>query len=64
MADKGEQYRDARKPPVVGDIARLTDRNLVMAKCAQGEHSPQTKYGIVGIICAVVLFPFGFCCMW
>ncbi|KZT73874.1 hypothetical protein DAEQUDRAFT_721355 [Daedalea quercina L-15889] len=31
----------------------------LMAKCARGEHQVTTKYGVVGIIFSVALFPIG-----
>ena len=36
----------------------------VMARCARGEHDPETKYGVVGIILAIVCFPCGLICLW
>jgi peptidoglycan/LPS O-acetylase OafA/YrhL len=36
---------------------------LVFARCAQGIHEPTTKYGICGIITAVVCFPIGLICL-
>lgn len=36
---------------------------LVYARCAQGIHQPTTKYGICGIITAVVCFPCGLICL-
>ncbi|KAI0092080.1 hypothetical protein BDY19DRAFT_928227, partial [Irpex rosettiformis] len=35
----------------------------VMARCAQGNHDPETKYGVFGIIMAVVCFPCGLICL-
>ncbi|GBE84859.1 hypothetical protein SCP_0700390 [Sparassis crispa] len=29
------------------------------ARCASGNHEPKTQYGVVGIICAICLFPIG-----
>ncbi|EIN07287.1 hypothetical protein PUNSTDRAFT_71367, partial [Punctularia strigosozonata HHB-11173 SS5] len=34
-------------------------RNNMMAQCAQGHHDPKTKYGVPGIIGAIVCFPCG-----
>ncbi|TFY62474.1 hypothetical protein EVJ58_g3852 [Rhodofomes roseus] len=31
----------------------------LMAKCARGEHQITKKYGVIGIICSVALFPVG-----
>lgn len=37
----------------------------VYARCARGEHSVVSKHGALGIICAVIMFPFGFICyLW
>ena len=36
---------------------------LVMAKCARGEHQVSRKYGVVGIIFGVALFPVGMLAM-
>ncbi len=36
----------------------------VLARCAHGQHDPETKYGIVGILCAVLCFPCGLICLW
>ncbi|KAG5721629.1 hypothetical protein E4T56_gene5196 [Termitomyces sp. T112] len=38
-------------------------RAAQFAKCAQGEHNRETKYGICGIITAVVCFPIGLICL-
>ncbi|CAK5277364.1 unnamed protein product [Mycena citricolor] len=34
------------------------------AQCAQGVHQPTTKYGVCGIITAVVCFPIGLICLF
>ncbi|KAI0701794.1 hypothetical protein BC835DRAFT_1264570, partial [Cytidiella melzeri] len=37
--------------------------NAVMARCARGEHDPETKYGLFGILCAILCFPCGLICL-
>ncbi|KAJ7271872.1 hypothetical protein B0H12DRAFT_1091816 [Mycena haematopus] len=39
-------------------------RAQLFAQCAQGIHQPTTKYGICGIITAVVCFPIGLICLF
>ncbi|KAJ7285745.1 hypothetical protein C8J57DRAFT_1285688 [Mycena rebaudengoi] len=39
-------------------------RAQLYARCAQGIHEPTTKYGICGIITAVVCFPIGLICLF
>lgn len=36
----------------------------LFARCAQGVHEPTTKYGVCGIITAVVCFPIGLICLF
>ncbi|KAI0070443.1 hypothetical protein K474DRAFT_1608687, partial [Panus rudis PR-1116 ss-1] len=36
----------------------------VMAQCARGNHNIEKKYGVCGIICAVLLFPCGLICLF
>ncbi|KAI0347186.1 hypothetical protein BDW22DRAFT_503019 [Trametopsis cervina] len=35
----------------------------LMERCARGEHDPETKYGTLGIILAIVCFPCGLICL-
>lgn len=42
----------------MGGLAHCCLR-VVMAKCARGEHQVSRKYGVVGIIFGVALFPVG-----
>ncbi|THU88412.1 hypothetical protein K435DRAFT_761920 [Dendrothele bispora CBS 962.96] len=46
--------------------AQLGDqyRSALFAQCAQGNHQPETKYGVCGIITAVVCFPCGLICLF
>ncbi|KAH9936218.1 uncharacterized protein B0H18DRAFT_972862 [Fomitopsis serialis] len=51
-------------------IPQMTEAQLgynyqleLMARCARGEHQVSTKYGVVGIICSVALFPVGMLCL-
>ena len=37
--------------------------NIVYAQCAAGNHDFETKYGPVGIILAIALFPIGLFCL-
>ena len=54
----------ARPPRVCVCGASLTAwLRLVMAKCARGEHQVSRKYGVVGIIFGVALFPVGMLAM-
>ncbi|KAJ7430720.1 hypothetical protein B0H11DRAFT_2083542 [Mycena galericulata] len=39
-------------------------RAQLFAQCAQGIHQPTTKYGVCGIITAVVCFPIGLICLF
>ncbi|KAJ3768766.1 hypothetical protein FB446DRAFT_254492 [Lentinula raphanica] len=48
------------QPQVVGDQYRAH----LFAQCAQGIHDPHTKYGVCGIITAVVCFPIGLICLF
>ena len=36
----------------------------VFALCAQGQHDVTNKYGVVGIILAIVCFPCGLFALW
>ncbi|KAI0035934.1 hypothetical protein K488DRAFT_82546 [Vararia minispora EC-137] len=38
-------------------------QHQLFAKCAQGDHDVTTTFGLCGIICAVLLFPFGLVCL-
>ncbi|KAF8066881.1 hypothetical protein FPV67DRAFT_1213280 [Lyophyllum atratum] len=46
--------------PALGEQYRAAQ----FARCAQGNHSRKTKYGVCGIITAVILFPFGLVCLF
>ncbi|KAI0092081.1 hypothetical protein BDY19DRAFT_928230 [Irpex rosettiformis] len=35
----------------------------LMARCARGQHDPQTKFGLLGILCAIFCFPCGLLCL-
>ncbi|KAJ6623560.1 hypothetical protein B0H10DRAFT_2010503 [Mycena sp. CBHHK59/15] len=39
-------------------------RAQLYAQCAQGIHQPTTKYGLCGLICAIVFFPIGLICLF
>ncbi|KAJ6596982.1 hypothetical protein DFH09DRAFT_107961 [Mycena vulgaris] len=39
-------------------------RAQLFAQCAQGIHQPTTKYGVCGIITAVICFPIGLICLF
>ncbi|KAK0463962.1 uncharacterized protein EV420DRAFT_1638880 [Desarmillaria tabescens] len=39
-------------------------RSALYAQCAAGVHEPTTKFGICGIITAVVCFPIGLICLF
>ncbi|KAF7305073.1 hypothetical protein MKEN_01222300 [Mycena kentingensis (nom. inval.)] len=39
-------------------------RHALFAACAQGNHSPTTKYGVCGIITAILCFPIGLICLF
>ncbi|KIK66853.1 hypothetical protein GYMLUDRAFT_218270 [Collybiopsis luxurians FD-317 M1] len=36
----------------------------LLGQCAQGIHDPETKYGVCGIITAVICFPIGLICLF
>ncbi|PCH40185.1 hypothetical protein WOLCODRAFT_150224 [Wolfiporia cocos MD-104 SS10] len=38
-------------------------KDEMFAQCAAGNHQVQKKYGVCGIICAVLLFPCGLFCL-
>ncbi|EJF63327.1 hypothetical protein DICSQDRAFT_168209 [Dichomitus squalens LYAD-421 SS1] len=44
------------------DAGKEYQANL-MNMCASGNHDYTKKYGICGIICAIVLFPCGLICL-
>ncbi|TRM56233.1 hypothetical protein BD626DRAFT_414471 [Schizophyllum amplum] len=48
------------------DAAQLGEqyRAELFARCAQGVHDPTTKYGMCGIITAVLCFPCGLICLF
>ncbi|KAI0720584.1 hypothetical protein C8T65DRAFT_735911 [Cerioporus squamosus] len=41
-----------------------TYQENLMSLCASGQHDPTKKYGIFGIIMAVVCFPCGLICLF
>ena len=41
----------------------LIESSAVLAQCARGQHQVTKKYGVCGIICAVLLFPCGLLCL-
>ncbi|KAI0647957.1 hypothetical protein C8Q79DRAFT_1008333 [Trametes meyenii] len=43
-------------------VGKQYQENL-MAMCATGNHDVSKKYGVCGIICAVLLFPCGLICL-
>ncbi|KAK7031152.1 hypothetical protein VNI00_013567 [Paramarasmius palmivorus] len=47
-------------PAVAGEEYRAT----LFAQCAQGIHQPTTKYGMCGIITAIMCFPCGLICLF
>ncbi|KAI0667618.1 hypothetical protein C8Q78DRAFT_938989, partial [Trametes maxima] len=44
-------------------VGKQYQENL-MAMCATGNHDVSKKYGVCGIICAVLLFPCGLICLF
>ncbi|KAL0946616.1 hypothetical protein HGRIS_012813 [Hohenbuehelia grisea] len=53
-------------PPVqrtAAEVGRDYQAEL-FARCAQGLHEPTTKYGMCGIITAVICFPIGLICLF
>ncbi|KIY52412.1 hypothetical protein FISHEDRAFT_7177, partial [Fistulina hepatica ATCC 64428] len=36
----------------------------LFAQCARGVHDPTSKYGVCGIITAILLFPVGLICLF
>ncbi|KAJ6547655.1 hypothetical protein B0H19DRAFT_278208 [Mycena capillaripes] len=55
-----QSYPSQRSAAQVGEEYRAQ----LFAQCAQGIHQPTTKYGICGIITAVVCFPIGLICLF
>ncbi|KAJ4475217.1 hypothetical protein C8J55DRAFT_517635 [Lentinula edodes] len=53
-------------PPHVMSVEQAGEqyRTQLFAQCAQGIHDPDTKYGVCGIITAVVCFPIGLICLF
>ncbi|KAI0766372.1 hypothetical protein BD413DRAFT_481104, partial [Trametes elegans] len=39
-------------------------QNELMAMCATGNHDVSKKYGVAGIICAILCFPCGLICLF
>ena len=37
--------------------------HAVLARCARGDHDVETKFGVCGIITAIVCFPCGLICL-
>ncbi len=44
-------------------LASVTNTYIGLARCARGDHDVETKYGVCGIITAVVCFPCGLICL-
>ncbi|KAG6918783.1 hypothetical protein DXG01_011534 [Tephrocybe rancida] len=66
QAQIGAQYQAARSSlfSVTYALIRADSSHISeYAQCAAGNHSRHTKYGVVGIILAVVFFPIGLLCM-
>ncbi|KAJ7774930.1 hypothetical protein B0H16DRAFT_79937 [Mycena metata] len=55
-----QSYPSQQSAAQVGEAYRAQ----LFAQCAQGIHQPSTKYGICGIITAVVFFPIGLICLF
>ncbi|KAJ7097824.1 hypothetical protein B0H15DRAFT_623061 [Mycena belliarum] len=55
-----QSYPSQRSAAQVGEEYRAQ----LFAQCAQGIHQPTTKYGVCGIITAVVCFPIGLICLF
>ncbi|KAL1701386.1 hypothetical protein EV121DRAFT_294292 [Schizophyllum commune] len=53
-------------PPQQMSAAQVGEqyRAELLAQCAQGIHDPQRKYGVCGIITAVLCFPCGLICLF
>ncbi|KAK0210925.1 hypothetical protein DFS33DRAFT_1378901 [Desarmillaria ectypa] len=54
------QQAPQRTPAQIGDEYR----SALYAQCAAGVHDPTTKFGICGIITAVICFPIGLICLF
>ncbi|KAK0196937.1 hypothetical protein F5146DRAFT_1129733 [Armillaria mellea] len=54
------------QPPPAKTPAQIGDeyRSALYAQCAAGVHEPTTKFGVCGIITAVVCFPIGLICLF
>ncbi|PBK78339.1 hypothetical protein ARMSODRAFT_947232 [Armillaria solidipes] len=54
------------QPPPPRTPAQIGDeyRSALYAQCAAGVHEPTTKFGVCGIITAVVCFPIGLICLF
>ncbi|KAJ7046881.1 hypothetical protein C8F04DRAFT_1062016 [Mycena alexandri] len=55
-----QSYPSQQSAAQVGEAYRAQ----LFAQCAQGIHQPSTKYGICGIITAIVCFPIGLICLF
>lgn len=67
-ANIGAQYQNERKRPDVhcGFVVELISSSFartVLARCARGQHDATRKYGMCGIITAIVCFPCGLICL-
>lgn len=69
------QYPIIMQPPVfvqqqpsvqASNAAQIGEqyRAQQFALCAAGNHERRSKYGMLGIVCAIVFFPIGFLCMF
>ncbi|KAJ7709816.1 hypothetical protein B0H17DRAFT_1029356 [Mycena rosella] len=55
-----QSYPSQRSAAQVGEEYRAQ----LFAQCAAGVHQPTTKYGVCGIITAVLCFPIGLICLF
>ncbi|KAJ7172390.1 hypothetical protein C8R46DRAFT_1032425 [Mycena filopes] len=55
-----QTYPSTRSAAQVGEEYRAQ----LFAQCAQGIHQPTTKYGVCGIVTAIVCFPIGLICLF
>ncbi|KAF7344840.1 hypothetical protein MVEN_01645700 [Mycena venus] len=59
-ASQQQQYAPQPNPVAIGDQYRAN----LYAQCAQGMHQSSRKFGVFGIVMAVLFFPFGFICLF
>ncbi|KAH9949822.1 hypothetical protein B0H21DRAFT_69023 [Amylocystis lapponica] len=62
---EARQVPQQQQQPMSADMSlALQYQHQLLARCARGDHDIHRKYGILGIVGAVVLFPCGLICLF